>query len=173
MRVSAVQQSESALCVHVSPPSLTSLPFPHPTPEVITEPRAKQSVLYSSFPPAIQLMHRSIYVSMPTSQFSPLSPLPSVSSCLFMSASLSLPCKQVHWYHFPSASNMSFISNENCIHLVKSSSDSKNVTLQKNVLSQVILDATFSSYSVSTHVCQTIILSPLLILNTFPAAWHP
>ena len=51
--VSAVQQSESAMCIQTSQPSQTSLPATHhPTSLVISEHPAELSVLYS-FPLAI------------------------------------------------------------------------------------------------------------------------
>ena len=60
--VSAVQPSESAIYIHVSPPSWTSLPLPSPIPpiSVITEHRAELPVLYSRFPLAIDFTHGSV-----------------------------------------------------------------------------------------------------------------
>ena len=63
--VSAVQWSESAICIHISLPSWTS-PAP---PLVITEHRAEFPVLHSSFPLAVCFTHGTAYVSVPVSQF--------------------------------------------------------------------------------------------------------
>ena len=55
MLVSAKKQSESALCIHISPPSWVSAPIPPPIPPfwVITEHWAELPALYSSFPLAL------------------------------------------------------------------------------------------------------------------------
>ena len=77
--VSAVQRSESAICIHISPPSWTSLPPPHIPPiQVITEHRAEIPVLYRRFPLAICFTHGSINMSILISQFNPL---PSPTLC--------------------------------------------------------------------------------------------
>ena len=54
--VSAVQQSKSAVCIHISPP--------HNIPPllVITEHRAELPVLYGSCPLAICFTHGSVYM---------------------------------------------------------------------------------------------------------------
>ena len=79
--VSAAQWSESAICIHISPPSW-NLPPTHPpfhpsrSPNMVTtEHRAELLVLYSSFPLAIYLTHSSVYMPIPISQFIP-PPLP-------------------------------------------------------------------------------------------------
>ena len=84
--------------------SLLNLP---PTPDsipalqVVTEPWAELPILYSVFPLAIYFMCGNMYVSVLLSQFIPPTPPPAVSRSLFsVSASLFLPWKYVHQYHF-------------------------------------------------------------------------
>ena len=102
--VSAVQQSESAICIHISPPSWTSLP-PHTPPipptQVKTEHGAELPALYSRLPLAICFTHGSVYMSIPIPQFIPHH-LPHRRSTRPFSTSVSLflPCKWVHLYHF-------------------------------------------------------------------------
>ena len=61
MLVSAVQQSESVICTHVSPSSWASLPPPTPTPRS-SESMDLSSVSYSSLPLAICCTHSSVYM---------------------------------------------------------------------------------------------------------------
>ena len=61
MLVSAVQQSESVICTHVSPSSLASLPPPTPTPRS-SESMDLSSVSYSSLPLAMCCTHSSVYL---------------------------------------------------------------------------------------------------------------
>ena len=76
------------------PSLLSSLPLPHPTPLVITEPRAGRPVLYSYFLLAICFTYSSVYKSVLLSQSVPPSPFPAVSTNPFSkSASPFLPCK--------------------------------------------------------------------------------
>ena len=91
------------VCIYplaLEPPSYTSIP----PPKVITEHRAELPVLYSSFPLAICFKHGNIQMSALLSQFIPLSPptpRAPVPTCLFsVSASLFLPWKKAHQYHF-------------------------------------------------------------------------
>ena len=82
------------LCTYIL--CLWSLPPPSITPlQVLTEHRVELPVIYSSF-----LL--SIYGSICSySLFVPLSPSPSVSKSSFsMIASLFLPCRSIHQYHF-------------------------------------------------------------------------
>ena len=80
MLVSAVQWSESAICIHISPPSWTSPPHTHPglipPIQVIKEHRAELPVLYSRFPLAIYFTHGSVFMSNLIFQFIPSSPSP-------------------------------------------------------------------------------------------------
>ena len=80
--VSAVQQSESAIYLHISPRSGTSL-RPHPALWVIPERWAELPAVHSSFPQAICLMPGWVHISVLLSQRGP----PSLSPLL---------CLQVH-----------------------------------------------------------------------------
>ena len=63
--VSVVQWSDSTICVHISPPSWTSLPFPTPPILVITEHRAELPVLYSRFlPSSVRFSHSVVSDSL-------------------------------------------------------------------------------------------------------------
>ena len=75
--VSAVQQNESAPCIHIYLPFRTSLPLiPHPPPiQVTAEHQAEFPALYISFLLAICFTHASVHMSVPVSQFIP-SPAP-------------------------------------------------------------------------------------------------
>ena len=103
---SVVQGSESALYLHITPPSWTSLPC---TPLVITEHRAELPVLYSSFQLVICFTHGSVYMSILISQFIFLLqfisqftsiPLAVLTHLFSTSMTLFLPCKQVYLYYF-------------------------------------------------------------------------
>ena len=81
--ISPVPESESAIHLHISPPSQASLPPPIPPI------RSSQStVLYSNFPLAIYYTHSSIYMSVLLSYlFQPLLPplcLQVHALCLFL-----------------------------------------------------------------------------------------
>ena len=57
--------------------------------------------IYHRFPPAICFTHGGVYISIPTSQTIPPSASSTVSTHPFSTfASLFLPCKLVHLYHF-------------------------------------------------------------------------
>ena len=93
---------ESAMCIHISPPSWTSLPPPIIPPiQVITEQGAELCELYSRFPLAVYFTHGSVFMSNLISQFIPSSPPPAVFTHPFpTSAFLFLPWKLVHLYRF-------------------------------------------------------------------------
>ena len=77
MLASAVQQSESALCKHTSPPSWASLlPHPHPAPLGCHRAPSGACCAMRSFLLAIYFTHRSVYMSMLFSQSVPPSPSP-------------------------------------------------------------------------------------------------
>ena len=100
MFVSPVQQSESAICMHISPPSWTCLLPPPPSHPSSSSQTTKLSSL-GSFLLAIYFTHGSVYMLTLLSQFIPPSPSPFVFTCLFStSISLFLPCKKVNLYHF-------------------------------------------------------------------------
>ena len=95
-----VQKNQSTISIHISPSSWTSLPLPLSHPSRSSQ-NTKVPVLYSRFLTAIYFTHGSVYLSIPISQFVPLSHSPAVSTDpLSMSAFLFLPWKQVHLYHF-------------------------------------------------------------------------
>ena len=118
MLVSAVQCSELAVCIHMPPPSWTSLPLPHPALWALTEHWAEPHALCSSFPFAICLTHGSEHTSIPVSQFIPLAMStyliwnlqPGKSGLWFMLTLCSLfptlylgncfPCNALLWPHF-------------------------------------------------------------------------
>ena len=79
--VSTVQH-ESAMYVHGSPLSLTSLPSPFIPPlQLVTEHQTELPVLCSRFPPAVSFTRGSGYVSMSLSRFVPSPFLPSPHVC--------------------------------------------------------------------------------------------
>ena len=86
---SAVQQSESAICILISPYTLPlacpSHP-PYPTLQVIAKHRADLPVRCSCFPLAVYFTFGSVYMSVLPSYFVPAFPSPS-------------PCPQVHSLH--------------------------------------------------------------------------
>ena len=95
--VSAVQRSESAICIHKSPPSWVSLLLSHLT--LLSHHRAQSWAPYDiQQPPTSYLFtHGSIYVSILYSVFVSPSPSPPVSICPFsVSMSPFLPYRQYH-----------------------------------------------------------------------------
>ena len=94
--VSAVQQCGSAICIHMLPPSWSSLPSsPRISPfYVITEQWVELLVLHSSFPLAIYFTRDSVYMSSYSLNFSHHLLLCHIfTSSSPTSASLLLPCK--------------------------------------------------------------------------------
>ena len=68
--VSAEEQGETAIIIHISPPSLACLPsLPHPVLLGHHRAGAELAVLWSSFPPAICFIHDNVYMSMLLSPF--------------------------------------------------------------------------------------------------------
>ena len=93
------------LYVYIYPhiPFVLSLPSTLPIPplQVVTKHQADLPVRNSCFPLAIYFTFGSVYMSMPLSHFVPASPSrPASSSPFSTSASLFLPCPQVHQDHF-------------------------------------------------------------------------
>ena len=77
--VSTVQQSESAICIHIPPYPLPLDPPsrpPYPIPLGRTKHQADLPVLCSSFPLAIYFTVGSVYMSVLLSHFIPASPSP-------------------------------------------------------------------------------------------------
>ena len=60
--VSAVQPRESATCMHTSPPSWTSPPYPIPPLSVITDHLVEFPVPYIGFPLAVYFTRGSVYL---------------------------------------------------------------------------------------------------------------
>ena len=61
---SAVQQSKAVIGVHTSPLSLTSLPHPTPSPQVVTEIKVELPVLYIYKLPTSHLLYMWWYVCL-------------------------------------------------------------------------------------------------------------
>ena len=101
---SAVHQLESAIGVHVSPPSLNSLPPPTPSyPSGLSEPQFAFPESLNKFPLVIYFTHCVVHASMLLCPFispslPPLTPLLGSISLFSMSTSPLLPCKKVHQY---------------------------------------------------------------------------
>ena len=96
-----VNQLYIYICPRIS--SLLPLPpsLPIPPLQVVTKHPAVLHVLCSSFPLAIYFTFGGVYMSVLLSHFVPASAYPTVSSSLFStSASLFLPCHQVHQHRF-------------------------------------------------------------------------
>ena len=96
----AIQQCESAISIHISPPSWTSFHTSNPHPSRLSQHCAELPVTQQL--PTGYFTYGNVYVSMLFSQVIPPSPFPlAVSISLFsMYASLFLPWKQVHQYNF-------------------------------------------------------------------------
>ena len=94
--VSATQQWESVLMIHLTPLSWASFPpcSPLSSPLVIMESQTGLLVLYTNFSPAIYFTHSCIYMLMLLSPFVPLSPSLTMSTNPFSTpASPFLPWK--------------------------------------------------------------------------------
>ena len=61
--VSAVQQHESVISIHIPPPSRAFLPLLIPPLYVVTQYQAEFPLLYSNFPLTVYFTHGSVYVS--------------------------------------------------------------------------------------------------------------
>ena len=83
-----IHQHESALDMHVSPPSSNFPPHRHPS-RLSYSTNFGFPALYSKFPLAIYFTYGNIYVSKLFSSIIPLSPFPKSK----MSVSTLLPCK--------------------------------------------------------------------------------
>ena len=102
MLVSVVHQSESALCIHMSPYPLPLEPPSHPPyPTLIAKHRADLPVLCCCFPPANYFTFGSVYMSMLLSLRPSFPELPPPT-----------PCPQVHslYLHLYSCPATRFIS---------------------------------------------------------------
>ena len=98
---SVIRQHESAISVHMPPPSWTSLHTPpHPAP--LACPRVLPWALgVIPWLPTSYFTYDNAYVSMLLSRFIPPSSSPTVSKVCSLCLHLYfLPCKYVHLYHF-------------------------------------------------------------------------
>ena len=96
MLVSAVQQHEPAICIHILPLSWDSLQTPIPPTWVIKEQQAELPVPYTSFPLAIYFTHGSAYMSMLLFQFIPPSPsYPTHVHKFILYVCISIPAPQI------------------------------------------------------------------------------
>ena len=85
----------------MSPPSLTSLPPPTPSHlSRLSQSTRLRSLCHTANSHFLSILGMEMYVSMFLSLFIPSSPFPTVTSLFSMSASLLLPCNQVHQCHF-------------------------------------------------------------------------
>ena len=94
--VSAVQQSESAIRIHISPPSWISLPPRSP------QSSEQNSLCYTVGSHQLSVLYIVVYVYQSQSPNSSHLPSPRLVSIRLFSTSVSLflLCKQVHLYHF-------------------------------------------------------------------------
>ena len=93
--VSAVQQSESAICIRVSPPPLASLPLHlHPSFQVTAKHRVEPPALYSNFLLVIYLTYGDVYMTVLLSVFLTL-PFPHPMSTSPFATCASLPSLQI------------------------------------------------------------------------------
>ena len=102
MLVSALQQHESPVSVHISHPSWSSSHTPFHL--SIMEYQAELPVPYSSFPLAIYFAHANVYMSVLLSQFHPTLSL----SCRVCKLVLYICIS--HWSEWPSSKNLQTIS---------------------------------------------------------------
>ena len=91
--VSAIQQHESAISIHIPAPSWTSPPASHLSRS--SQHQVELPVLYSNFPLAI--LHVVMYLFQRCFQFIPSSP-----SSIHKSSLCVWACRYVHQYHFSS-----------------------------------------------------------------------
>ena len=97
-----MHQHESAIGIHVCPPSGTSLPPPpHPNPLGCHTVQGLSSLCHTANPHWLSVFTRGdVYVSVLLFEFIPLSPPPTVPTSLFsMSVFPPLSCRRVHQYH--------------------------------------------------------------------------
>ena len=87
--------------IYIFPPSWASFPPHHPTPLGHYKAPGWAPCVIQQLPLASYFTPGNVYISQLLSQFIPLSPSPAMSTSPFStSASLFVPCTQVHQYHF-------------------------------------------------------------------------
>ena len=98
MLISVVQQSQSAICIHISlplgPPSWAT-PCPISPLQVITENQAELPELYTRGPLAIYLTPGNVYMSVLISQFIPSFPTHLFVHMSFLYSCISIPALQI------------------------------------------------------------------------------
>ena len=102
MMASAIYQHESAIGIHMPPPSKTSLPSrPSSHPSGLSQSTSFGfPASHNKFPLAIYFIYGNVYVLILLSQVIPTSASPTVTvSLFFTSVSLLLLCKYDHQYH--------------------------------------------------------------------------
>ena len=88
-----IQEHQSAPGIHMSPPSLTSLPPPTPSHlSRLSQSTRLRSLCHTANSHFLSILGMEMYVSMFLSLFIPSSPFPTVTNLFSMSASLLLPC---------------------------------------------------------------------------------
>ena len=94
--VSAVQQSESAICIHISPLFWISFPFSSP------QSTEQSSLCYIVGSHQLSVLYIVVYICQSQSPNSSHPSFPPLVSIYLFSTSVSLfpLCKQVHLYHF-------------------------------------------------------------------------
>ena len=99
--VSAIQQHESAIITHTSPPCCASLPSPYPTPLGHHRAQSWAPCVTQQLPTSMYFTCDNVHMLMLLSSFVPPSPSHSVSTSPFAtSSSPFLPRKWVHQYRF-------------------------------------------------------------------------
>ena len=98
--VSASQQHKSAITIHISAPSCSSLLRPSHPSKLSQSSRLGPCVMQQLLTSHLFYPWQCIYVSAALS-IRPSPSLPAASTCLFSSSALPfLPCKEVHQYYF-------------------------------------------------------------------------
>ena len=94
--VSAVQRSESAICIHISPLFWISFPLRSP------QSTEQSSLCYTVCCHQLSILYIVVYIRQSQSRSSSHSPHPPLVSIHLFSTSVSpfLLCRQVHLYHF-------------------------------------------------------------------------
>ena len=109
--VFALQRSESAVCIHISPPAPTSCSIAHSTPADHRRTLSRAPCVKQQLPTSCLFYIWWCMEVNPNLLIHPILLSPSLSSYLFStSLSLLLPCKQVHLQHFSTFYTYALIS---------------------------------------------------------------